>query len=281
MPGGIPNVRCMMNRTQPKDIADAILQQAKSFGADLAGITYVKALAYAPSFVLAPDMADAGEGIGTRKGEMELAPGQVKWPDSARSVVVIAVSHPETKPELDWWYGRKSPSGNRILMDAAKQLCDWVKDTYDIEPVHLPYHIEHGGTFLKDSAVMAGLGCVGKNNLLVTPEFGPRVRLRAITLDRDLPVTGPVDFDPCKKCDMPCRRACPQGAFKTNTFKDNPLDLSYWPGRTGHYARPTCNIQMTSDNDQAEEIMTDQSDQPVKLIKYCRACELACPVGKR
>jgi hypothetical protein len=27
---------------------------------------------------------------------------------------------------------------------------------------------------------MAGLGCIGKNNLFLTPDFGPEVRLRAL-----------------------------------------------------------------------------------------------------
>jgi len=34
-----------------------------------------------------------------------------------------------------------------------------------------------GDVSLRHAAVAAGLGVVGRNNLLVTPEFGPRVRL--------------------------------------------------------------------------------------------------------
>jgi len=51
---------------------------------------------------------------------------------------------------------------------------------------------------LKDAAVLAGLGCIGKNNLLLTPEYGSRVRLRAFTIDLVLPSTGPLPFDPCE-----------------------------------------------------------------------------------
>ena len=47
-----------------------------------------------------------------------------------------------------------------------------------INALSLPYQIEFGGTFLKDSAVLAGLGVIGKHNLLVTPEFGSDLRLQ-------------------------------------------------------------------------------------------------------
>lgn len=269
-----------MKKLSDRQTAGQILEKAKSFGADLAGIATLSQLKTAPSFVLAPELADAGQGIGTRKGQMEVAPGMVKWPETAKSIVVMAVSHPEDEEELDWWYGRKSPSGNKKLMDAAKALCQWVETELAISPVHLPYHVEHGGIYLKDAAVMAGIGCIGKNNMVVTPQFGPRVRLRAVTLDRELPPTGPVEFDPCLGCPMLCRQACPQNAFKTNIFKTNDLQLDFWPGRTGHYSRPVCNVQMEKDNEQATEEQVTGFDSPVKIVKYCRRCEFACPVGK-
>ena len=75
------------------------------------------------------------------------------------------------------------------------------------------YHVEKGGIFLKDAAVIAGLGCIGKNNILVTPDYGPRIRLRAMLPDEEISPTGSNDFDPCSGCDAPCRQACPQNAF--------------------------------------------------------------------
>ncbi len=91
---------------------------------------------------------------------------------------------------MDWWSGRFDPPGNRILADIARRLCDWIPAAFGVRTFHLPYHIERGGTYLKDAAVVAGLGCIGRNNLLVTRQYGPRVRLRALTLDADLSSTG-------------------------------------------------------------------------------------------
>ena len=94
----------------------------------------------------------------------------------------------------------------------------------------LPYRVEQGGVLLKDAAVLAGLGTIGKNNLVITPEYGPHVRLKATFLDVDLEPTGPIDFTPCEGCDILCRRVYPQEAF-----------------RSVCYSRALCDTQMGED----------------------------------
>lgn len=156
--------------------------------------------------------------------------------------------------------------GNRVMRRQSKQLRIWLGEELGINALSLPYQIEYGGAFLKDSAVLAGLGMIGKNNLLVTPELGTRVRLRGIFLETELSPTGPSDFDPCNGCDMPCRRACPRDAFRSGTFE-----------------RVICNEEQCQR--EADFEILDGSimglDKPCKVVKYCRNCELACPIAQR
>jgi epoxyqueuosine reductase len=77
---------------------------------------------------------------------------------------------------------------------------------------------KRGGIFLKDAAVLVGLGCIGRNNLLLTPELGSKVRLLAMLLEAELAPTGPIDFYPCEGCEEFCRKACPQNAFGETVF---------------------------------------------------------------
>jgi epoxyqueuosine reductase len=261
-------------------ISSALLSKARELGADLVGFAAVDDLIKAPSFTFASQMPGAGEGIGTRKNELGLKPGEVLWPKMARTVMVIAVHHPEDKPEMDWWFGRVDPPGNRVLAKVVAELCSWIPERFGIDVIHLPYHVEKGGTYLKDASVVAALGCIGKSNILVTPEYGPRVRLRALTLDLELPSTGPLAFDPCKLCNELCRKACPQKAFGNKIYSANDYGQNILPGREGVYSRPACNQQMESDNEAAHAQLVDGFKQPIKIIKYCRQCELACPVGK-
>ncbi|MDJ0811325.1 MAG: epoxyqueuosine reductase [Desulfobacterales bacterium] len=260
--------------------SSAILKKAKQFGVHLGGFANVEDLKAAPSFVLAPQLPVVEKVLGTLAGEMELNPGEVKWPAEAKSILTVAVAHPEDRPELDWWYGQISPSGNKLLIRAVKALCDWIPANFAIDVFHFPYFIEHGGIYLKDAAVLAGLGCIGRNNMVVTPEFGPRVRLRAMALSVPIPSTGPSGFDPCVRCDDLCRRVCPQHAFDAPLDSPKNYNLGVLPGRDGCYARPTCYIQIRKDSDEAKAQVPEGCSESVKVLKFCRSCEWGCPVGK-
>jgi len=245
------------------DITPHIVEKAKEFGASLAGIAHVEEVKKSPSHLIYGKLGEYKTVGNIKTGETNLV--EVVWPEDAKSVIVIAVVHPEKEPELDWWRDGYTggTAGNRILMSINAKLSKWLEAEKGIKSTKLPYHIEHGGIFLKDAAVMAGLGCIGKNNMLVTPEYGPRIRLRAMLTNVLLHGTGPIDFDPCEDCGMPCRSVCPQEAFGT-----------------GVYSRHLCNVQMESDDENGKSILVKGQHELGKLVKYCRRCELACPIGK-
>ena len=262
------------------DIRNRITEKALAFGACMVGITTVALLRKSPSHLIYWKLGEF-KGVGTKPfGETE--PEKFAWPEGVKSVIIIAVEHPEERPELDWFQEKLKGGtpGNRILMTINAKLTQWLKEDLKIEATGLPYYIEQGGVFLKDAAVLAGLGCIGKNNLLVTPGFGPRVRVRAMLISEMLPQTDRVDFDPCKDCRMPCREACPQSAFLNKTYSENEFGLSQLPARTGVYNRNLCNTQMEEDILTGDRIAVQGETELKKRIKYCRRCETACPVGK-
>jgi len=70
----------------------------------------------------------------------------------------------------------------------------------------------------KSAAVLAGLGWIGKNCLLVTPEFGPRVRLATILIGCELPPGTPMTESLCGAC-ASCVAACPGGFITGLTWR--------------------------------------------------------------
>jgi Pyruvate/2-oxoacid:ferredoxin oxidoreductase delta subunit len=64
-------------------------------------------------------------------------------------------------------------------------------------------------------ALAAGIGQMGKNGLVISKEYGPRIRLACVTTDLPLRPGGPVDIgveDFCAQCQA-CLKACPGGAI--------------------------------------------------------------------
>jgi len=101
-------------------------------------------------------------------------------------------------------------AGYRALPIPASQIIDWEKQTA---------HLSH-----KMIALRAGIGWIGRNNLLVHPEFGSKIRLATILTDMPLknppipPLTkggkgGFLDRKDCGNC-RKCIEACPVSAIK-------------------------------------------------------------------
>jgi len=255
-----------------------IIDKAREMGATMAGIASVELLKNSPSHQI----------LNMKTGlEIKDFSG-IKWPRDARSALVIIVSHPEGKPELDWWDANSSP-GNSTLIRICRELSAWIQEVFGVKTYKMPYSVEGGGIYLKDAAVLAGLGCIGRNNILITPEMGPRVRLRAMLLAEELVPTGPVSFDPCDGCEQFCRKACPRNAFAESILSSDETGMVELPGRDGFFSRARCMIQMQKDVENSEidfdeavqftsdsEYMTDAKER----VKYCRQCEFACPIGK-
>jgi epoxyqueuosine reductase len=234
----------MMPSRIRQNLSGIIIKKALSLGASLAGITSVDSIRNSPSHQKLQN---------------------VRWPSQAKSVVVLALKHDITEPSLDWWDGNHGTAGNRILISITRQLKRWFKKQYGITANDVPYYIHKGGIFLKDSAVCAGLGVIGKNNLVITPDYGPRIRLRALFVNIELePTTISIEnFQPCTNCEAPCITSCPQKAFES-----------------GSYDRLLCQKQL--EKDETESTMSKDTGTMYYsdvMIKYCRACELACPVG--
>jgi epoxyqueuosine reductase len=251
-----------------------IVERAKEMGAAMAGIASVELLRNSPSYEL--------------QRRMGRDTAEIQWPSAARSALVIAVSHPQEEPKLDWWDPVGGSPGNRSLVRINRQVSAWIEETLGLKTHKLSYVAARGGTYLKDAAVIAGLGCIGRNNLLVTPQFGSKVRLRAMLLEQEFAPSGPITFDPCDGCEEPCRKACPQHAFEEPVLSSAEAGVTALPGRDGHFSRPRCMNQMDEDVEQSgvglsqmEPYPADTEDaaQAVVRVEYCRRCEFACPVG--
>lgn len=97
--------------------------------------------------------------------------------------------------------------GFQALPIPASQITDWKKQQS---------HVSH-----KKVGYLAGLGWIGRNNLLVNPDLGSRARLVTILTDMPLATDNPLDLD-CGSC-----RAC-IGVCPAKAIHESVADFDHW-----------------------------------------------------
>ncbi len=173
------------------------------------------------------------------------------WPD-AESVVVIGlpVHLPvlETSPSI--WYREEYRTINALLDQYTYRLAEWLnqqgypsvsvpRDGYgDVSvlvnnPVAFFSH--------RHAAYLAGLGTFGVNNMLLTLQYGPRIRFGSVF------TTAPLTSDPmitrtlCTRC-MQCVEHCPVQALNEEDYPDGLTDTAacaeYSQRLNKHYRSP-------------------------------------------
>jgi epoxyqueuosine reductase len=119
--------------------------------------------------------------------------------------------------------------GHQALPIAASQLVDWKNQSG---------HLSH-----KHVARAAGLGWIGRNNLLVNETFGSRIRLVTILTDLPLVINAPSLMD-CGSC-RDCLSVCPAGAISDRQEDFNHLrcyEQLRTFAKTLHFSHNICGV---------------------------------------
>ena len=131
--------------------------------------------------------------------------------------------------------------GRAVAVPADEPYAHWEADR----------HYGRGDLSHKHAAQAAGLGRLGRNSLLITPQFGNRVHLVSIVTDVALPADAILDWEPCPKGCTLCRKACPAGAIGENQQVDQAM----------------CRAEML--------VRLPKGT----VIESCRLCRKVCPAG--
>jgi len=152
---------------------------------------------------------------------------------------------------------------SKSLTNEDYQFCA-VKATVDDEELDetfkqtLSYYVSH-----KMVATRAGLGWIGKTDLLVSHRFGPRARLASILTNYPLNIVNkPNEFSLCGNCSV-CVDNCPGEAANGMLWNlDMPRDSFFNPFKCREYCRQKTKEYIGIDN------------------SLCGKCISVCPMGK-
>lgn len=161
--------------------------------------------------------------LGTRES------GVMEIPETCRHAIAVIV-------EMDYGMFRTSPTE---IMGAASGL-GYSKMAFIVGS--LAHFIRNLGYTAIPSgndtglnipiAIDAGLGELGRNGLLITPRFGPRVRIAKVLTDLPLIPDKPAEFGAAEFCDICgiCAEQCPSKAIQRGERSSEPLNMSTSPG---------------------------------------------------
>ncbi len=190
------------------------------------------------------------------------------YADSYASALVFAVPYgeqltPETYTEMQFELGIRS--ARAVLEKVVAEIEGILRQhqvKYWIPPVAQENEKELRALFsFKTAAARAGIGWFGKNDVIITEKYGPRVRLSAILIDDVFEYNQPFTESRCPDECTKCIEICPCRALK--------------------------NHQWTADTDRSEIIdyhkcnrMRSAYIPKLGRKSACGLCLAACPVGR-
>ncbi len=141
--------------------------------------------------------------------------------EDAKSVVVLAIpllkGAVKSAPSREYFlnYFVVNQELNRIAVQLGRFLENEGYEAVAIPASH-PFNVDEnrGDLSHRHAAVLAGIGCLGRNNLLITNNYGPRVRLVSIVTNAHLIGDEPLNENFCKGCEA-CIKFCPVNALET------------------------------------------------------------------
>ncbi|MEE8583901.1 MAG: hypothetical protein V3T83_03520 [Acidobacteriota bacterium] len=188
--------------------AEQVVQMGEDLGLDRIGIAPVKSL----KRHLPPDQDPAGIAAHLKTVVVTVR----------KSLAGISASrHAGTR---QFWGGRLIKQLDESSLRLAVQLEKLGSASFPLSSLMVDFGARdgrdlcpagQGSPLLRAAAVQAGLGTLGLNGMLLTPEFGPRVYLGGVLTEADVPPGRPLQEELCpglEECGL-CAAACPADAI--------------------------------------------------------------------
>ena len=130
----------------------------------------------------------------------------------------------------------------------------------------------------KKMAQLAGLGPVGKNSLIINPEYGPWIRLQSILTDAPLVPDRPYTRDLCRDCTR-CIDACPTGALSPYVVDPEKCLIGISEKDLAKLIEE--DLSFTEFRDVSDSLFREYMPRFTEnSVLMCTECQKACPYGR-
>jgi epoxyqueuosine reductase QueG len=271
---------------QEKITADEIKEKAKSFGADIVGIADSGEINANP-----PDPADPR------------VPSDISDHDAGR-VIVIGKRLSSGVTRIARWDERHKYYNDELTLTALEEIALsmvlWLEQkgypALIVPPTHVdPWRYQGDPDkpmkpllSLDHAAVEAGLGTLGLNRMLLTPEFGPRVMLTAVLSSVPVEAGKRMEQALCKgpECGR-CLSACPGDVIKHWDRDWAACDKYRSPHGFAQLTQFFTKVMDTPDAKMQKALLRSEDSfnlwqsilRGSGVVTGCRRCQDVCPVG--
>lgn len=159
-----------------------------------------------------------------------------------------------------------------------------------------------GSLLLRQAAAAAGLGTLGLNEMILTPEYGPRVFLAGVLTDAAVDCGQPLEDELCPGLDEcgRCAEVCPVAAIPDSAPAGVPLRevrgleakacaracQPFGPDRMVEHladlfaSKSAAEAVEIAESPVTQRIFYNLTVQRQGAYTGCQSCQLACPVGE-
>lgn len=191
------------------------------------------------------------------------------YKDTYSSALVIAVPYGRQLSSDDY-SEEKFEEGIHIARDGMDEMVAILEGVLDkrlvrhwVPPLAQQNETELKALFsYKTAAARAGRGCFGKNDVIITERYGPRIRLSVILIDAVFEYNQPITESRCPEDCTLCVDACPCKALKNRQW-------TLYMDRSEIIDYQKCNR------------MRSAFIQKLGRKSACGKCFAACPFGQK
>jgi epoxyqueuosine reductase len=261
-----------MRQTKVQDITDKIKSVAMDSGADIVGIASIDAIPDSVPPLPVTKMMPSARSVVVFG--IPMLRGSIESPSLHSAAISTHAAYKELE-RISYAVAKYlEKQGHRAAMVVPASPIEMSKETKGLL----------GDISLRHAAVGAGLGTIGKNRLLLTRKWGPRVRLGAVVTDALLSADKPLQDNLCDECDL-CIQACPGQALNSNTLKDAVKCLSKQQiyGMAKHIQYWEKMVEAPIDRQKemlrSPDYWNIYQAQSITLFYTCYECLNSCPLG--
>ena len=252
--------RCYSSLMDPEELTRRIKDYALSHGSELVGVLSPESIDSTPSYWIGWQIQQKSKKT-------------TDYMEDPSSILVLGYHAFDDIHEAQIAHNGEIeyPVYERMRLYARRVMRQLEKMGYDC--IMYPFNLSQ-----KKMAQLAGLGSMGKNSLIINPDYGPWIRLQSILTNAPLVPDKEYTRDLCGECTQ-CIDACPTGALEPYSVDPEKCLIGIKEKDLARLIEE--DLLYTAFRDTPDHVFKEYMPRLTEnSVLMCTACQESCPYGR-